>query len=224
MSVPYTIERIKRVSSGVALIAFPLMLLVGFLLHPNFMSLTLVTDADVWAAEFRGSLRFHLGHLLVLLTVPLIMIVGTRCMRFASSTGGWLVFWGGVVGLFGAFILAVDKGALTLVLTAFDSLSDEDLLATYPALQALLDRAGWLWIVQLLLLLPVGFAAQALGLARSGVIGWGQAAVIVVGLLLLLAGDIEIITSVGAGLMCLGYIPMGVRELRGDLGIAPQAA
>ena len=138
-------------------------------------------------------------------------------MRFQTTRGQWAIFIGGVLGLFGAFVLAVDKGALTLVLTAFDSLPDAEFDQIGPALQVLLDRGGWLWFVQLLILLPVGFALQAVGLAQAKVIGKGAAGVIVIGLLLLLAGDIEIITAIGAALMCVGYIPMGVRELRGEL-------
>lgn len=222
MSDEPRIERLKRIGSGMSFVLFPLMLLAGFLLHPNLLSFELVTDAGVWASEFRGSLLFHLGHLIVLLTVPLIIVVGVRCMRFTTGRGAWWIFAGGVAGLFGAFILAVDKGALTLVLTAFDTLQDTDFETIYPALQVLLDRGGWLWLVQFLVLLPLGFAAQAVGLARMGVIRRWQASAIVVGLLLLLAGDIEVITSVGALLMCIGYIPMGLRELRGEL--APRTA
>ena len=200
--------------------AFPPILLIGFLLHPNITSLELVTDADAWAAEFRGNFLFHFGHLLVLLTAPLAIIVGTRCMRFATGRGAGLIFAGGVVGAFGAFILAVDKGALTLVLTAFDTLPDAQLVQTYPALQVLLDRGGWLWVVYLLALLPIGFILQAFGLARAKVISWARAAIIVIGMATLFAGDIEIITSVGALLMCAGYIPMGISELRGTLSAA----
>ena len=132
----------------------------------------------------------------------------------------WLIFVGGVLGVFGAFILAVDKGALTLVLTAFDTLPDAAFEQTYPALQVLLERGGWLWIVYLLALLPIGFILQAIGLAKAGVIGRGQAALIVVGMATLFVGDIEIISAFGALLMCLGYMPMGVKELRGTLGAA----
>lgn len=217
MSAHSDVARMKQIGAGASFIVFPLMLLSGFLLHPNFLSLELVTDAEVWASEFRGNFLFHLGHLIVLLTVPLIIVVGVRCMRFVAGPGGWLVFVGGVAGIFGAFVLAVDKGALTLVLTAFDTLPDDEFRSLYPALQVLLDRGGWLWLVQLLLLLPLGFALQAAGLARAGVIDRGQAVTIVVGLLLLLAGDIELITSVGALLLCVGYIPMGLRELNGRL-------
>lgn len=211
------VREARRIGTALAFIIFPLMLLTGFLLHPNLLSLELVTDAESWANEFRGSFMFHFGHLLVLFTVPLIIVVGVRCMRYTTGPGSWLVFLGGVMGVFGAFILAVDKGALTLVLTAFDTLPDPEFAGLYPALQVLLDRGGWLWLVQLLLFLPLGFSLQALGLSRAGIIGRHQATVIIVGLLLLLAGDIEVITSVGALLMCIGYIPLGVRQLRGTL-------
>lgn len=217
MNDNFTIEKVKQIGTGLSFIVFPPMLLIGFLLHPNFLSFELVTEAEVWVTEFRGNLLFHLGHILVLFTVPLIIVVGVRCMQFTSGSGAWLIFIGGILGIFGAFILAVDKGALTLVLSAFDTLPDADFNMITPALQVLLDREGLLRLVQLLLFLPLGFSIQAIGLARSNVISKAQATIIVIGLLLLLAGDIEVITSVGALLMCVGYIPMGFRELRGQL-------
>lgn len=212
-----TIERVKRIGTGASFIAFPLMLLSGFLLHPNLSSFATVTEAQAWAAEFRGSFAFHFGHLLVLLSVPLIIVAGLRCMQLATGRGAWLGFLGGVLGIFGAFVLAVDKGALTLVLTAFDTLPDAEFEAIYPALQVLLDRGGWLWFVWLLPLLPLGFAIVTVGLARARVIGRWQAAAIVIGLLLLNNPDIEIVSTAGAVLMCIGYIPLGIRELRGQL-------
>ena len=63
-----------------------------------------------------------------------------------------------------------------------------------------------LYLLLLLLLTPM-----------AKVMGKGQAAVIIVGLLLLINPDIEIISTVGAVLMCIGYIPLGIRELRGEL-------
>ena len=223
MNANQSIERIKRIGGGLALILMPLMLLSGFLMHPNLMSLELIRDADVWVREWRGNRIFHVGHLIVLLAVPVIITVAVRSMRYRSTRGDWPIFLGGVLGVFGAFVLAVDKGALTLVLTAFDTLSDAELVQIAPALQVLLDREGWLWLVQFLILLPLGFALQAVGLARARVISKARAWVIVVGLLLLLAGDIEIVTAAGAALMCVGYIPMGIRELRGELNSADVA-
>ena len=209
-----TIQTVKRIGTGLSLITFPLMLLLGFLMHPNLLDLNRVTDVTAWSAEFRGNFMFHFGHLLVLLAVPLIIVAGLGCMRLATGGGAWLGLIGGVLGIFGAFVLAVDKGALTLVLTAFDSLSDTEFEAISPALQALLDKKGWLEFVYLLALLPVGFSIMTLGMLRAQAIGRVQAVVIIVGLLLLLNPDIEIISVAAASLMCLGYIPLGIKELR----------
>jgi hypothetical protein len=121
-----TIERVTRIGTAASFIALPFMLLIGLLLHPNLLSFATVTEAQAWTAEFRGSFAFHFGHLLVLLSVPLIIVAGLRCMQLATGPGAWLGFLGGVLGIFGAFVLAVDKGALTLVLTAFDTLPDAE--------------------------------------------------------------------------------------------------
>lgn len=217
-------DRATWSSPGLALIAFGPMLLTGFLLHPNIASFELVTEAEAWAAEFRGSFAFHFAHLIVLLTAPLAAVVGVRSMRFTHGRGAWLVFIGGVLAVFGAFTLAVDKGSLTLVLTAFDTLPDAEFEQIYPALQVLLDRGGWLWIVYFLACLPLGFALQAIGLAKAGVVGRGQAALMALGMATLFVGDVEIVTSVGAVLMCFGYVPLGIRELRGELDAARAGA
>jgi len=212
------IESLKQIGSGLSIIIFPIMLLLGFLSHPNFFSFGIVTNATEWAEEWRGIFLFHFGHLLVLFAVPLIIVASVRFMALLQDRGAWLGFIGGVLGVFGAFMLAVDKGSLTLVLTAFQTLPDEQFNNITPALQALLDKAGWLWIVWLFGLLIVGFILQALGLIVAKIIPRWQGVLIIIGLLLLINPDIEIISSVGAILMCIGLIPIGIRELKGTLG------
>jgi hypothetical protein len=136
-------------------------------------------------------------------------------MSVLQSRGAWLGFIGGVLGVFGAFMLAVDKGALCLVLTAFQTLPEGQFNNTIPALQTLLDKAGWLWIVWLFLLLQIGFVLQTIGLIKEKLIPKWQGVFIIVGLLLLINPDIEIISTAGAILMCIGFIPIGIRELNG---------
>ncbi len=208
---------IKRVGTGLSIIIFPIMLLFGFILHPNIFSFKLITDATEWAAEWRGNFLFHFGHLLVLFVVPLVIATSVRFMLLLQGRGAWYGFIGGILGVFGAFMLAVDKGALTLVLTAFQTLPDEQFVSITPALQALLDKAGWLWITWLFALLPVGVVLQTIGLIREKIIPKWQGVVIIIGLLLLINPDIEIISSAGATLMCIGFIPIGARELNGTL-------
>lgn len=71
-----------------------------------------------------------------------------------------------------------------------------------------------LWIVWLLPLLPVGAVIQSIGLMKEQIISKWQRMCIIVGLLLLNNPDIELISSVGAFLMCVGYIPWGVKLLK----------
>lgn len=208
---------IKQKGTGLSIIFFPVMLLLGFVSHPNILSFEIITDASRWAKEWRGNFLFHVGHLLVLFAVPLIIVSSIRFMTILKGSGEWFGFIGGVLGVFGAFMLAVDKGALTLVLTAFQEIPDDQFAGILPALQALLDKEGWLWIVWLFLLLPIGFILQTIGLMKENIIPKWQGISIVVGLLLLINPDIEIISSVGATLMCIGLIPIGIRELTGRL-------
>jgi len=208
------VDAFKQAGTAFSIIAFPIMLLFGFILHPNLLSFDIVTTAADWAEEWRGNSLFHLGHLLVLFAVPLIIVTSVRFMSLLKGPGAWYGFVGGMFGVFGAFMLAVDKGALTLGLTAFQTLSDEQFENALPALQTLLDKAGLLWILWLFLLLPLGFIIQVIGLLKEGIIPRWQAVVIIVGLLLLINPDIEIVSAVGASLMCLGFVPMGIRELK----------
>ena len=51
------------------------------------------------------------------------------------------------------------------------------------------------------------------------VIAKWQGIMIIIGLLLLINPDIELISTVGATLMCIGYIPWGIKELKQKLQI-----
>jgi len=189
------------------------LLLAGFVLHPRFWSLDLTRDASTLVANFRHQPGFHLGHLLVMAAVPLILVTTIRFRTLLHRRGAALGVWGGMIAGFGAVMLAIDKGSLTLVLTGFDTLSDADLARITPALQIIADRTGWLMLTSLIVLLPVGAALQVWVLRREGYLGRWQAVTTIIGLLLLLNPDIEIIGAVGALLMCVGYLPLGWREL-----------
>lgn len=211
------VQDAKRIGSGLCIIIFPIMLLLGFVLHPNFFSFGMVTNVTEWVEEWRGVFLFHFGHLLVLLAVPLIIAASVRFMSLLQDRGAWLGYIGCILGVFGAFMLAVDKGALTLVLTALQTVPDSQFNGITPALQTLLDRAGWLGMTWLYALLIPGFILQSLGMIRARIIKKWQGILIMIGLILLANPDIEIISSAAAILLCIGFIPIGIRELKGTL-------
>ena len=208
------IETIKKKGFAISLIAFPLMLLIGFLLHPNLFKMEALLTVEQLVGRFHNQSMYHIGHLIVMFTVPVIMIMLISSMNVLQGKGKQLGFWGGIIGLFGAFILAVDKGALCLVLSAFDTLPEAQFQEFVPFLSVIVNKAGLLWVVWLLPLLPIGAAIQAFGLMKEQIISKWQGVSIIVGLLLLNNPDIELISSVGAFLMCVGYIPWGVKLLR----------
>jgi len=119
------IESIKRKGFAISVIAFPVMLLTGFLMHPNVMKLEALQTVEQRVGRFHNQPVFHIGHLIVMFAVPVIMIALIIFMNVLQGTGKKLGFWGGIIGLFGAFILAVDKGAVCLVLSAFDTLPED---------------------------------------------------------------------------------------------------
>ena len=211
------IDTIKKKSFAVSIIAFPVMLLVGFLMHPNLLKLEALHTVEQLVGRFHNQPIFHIGHLIVMFAVPVIMIALISLMNVLQGNGKRLGFWGGIIGLFGAFILAVDKGALCLVLSAFDTLPEDQFQEFVPFLSVIVNKAGLLWVVWLLPLLPVGAAIQALGLFKERFISKWQTVCIITGLLLLNNPDIELISATGALLMCAGYIPWGVRILQGRM-------
>ena len=214
---PPSVATAQRVGAGVSMILFPIMLLVGFATHPDIFSFAMISDVNAWIAEWRGNLAFHFGHLLVMLAVPFVIYTSVRFMGLLHGRGAWFGLLGGVLAIFGAFMLAVDKGALTLTLTAFQEVPDPAFAGIIPALQALFERAGWLWMTWGYAALPIGFVIQAIGLLRERLIPKWQGIPLIVGLILLMNPDIEIISSAGALLMCVALLPMGIKEIRTGL-------
>jgi hypothetical protein len=211
------IETIKKYGFAISLIAFPLMLLTGFLMHPHLLKLEALQTVEQLVGRFHNQPVYHYGHLIVMFAVPVIMVALISFINVLQGKGKKLGFWGGIIGLFGAFILAVDKGALCLVLSAFDTMPEAQFQKFVPFLGVVVNKAGLLWVVWLLPFLPLGASIQALGLLKEKFISKWQTVCIITGLLLLNNPDIEFISSIGATLMCAGYIPWGVRILQGRM-------
>ena len=211
------IETIKKRGFAISLIAFPVMLLAGFLMHPNILKMETLQTVEQLVGRFHKKPVYHIGHLIVMFAVPVIIIATVSIMNILQGRGKRLGFWGGIIALFGAFILAVDKGALCLVLSAFDTLPESQFREFVPFLSVIVNKMGLLWVVWMLPLLPFGAAIQAFGLFKERFISKWQCICIVTGLLLLNNPDIELISSTGALLMCAGYIPWGVRILQGRM-------
>jgi hypothetical protein len=206
-------QKSLRIVSGIATIAFPLLLLVGFVLHPHLFSPTMTRTAEDLIAKFHHNTAYHLGHMLVFIGVPCMIFSFIYTRDILQGAGKAYGAVGAVVAIIGAVILAGDKGALCIVLSAFDTLPLSDFESIRPALQAIVERRGLLTIFWALPLLPIGAIIQMIGLVKEKVIPRTTGVAAIIGLLLLNNPDLDLLSSCATLLMCTAYIPFGVQML-----------
>lgn len=211
------IETVKRIGTGLTFITFPIMFVFIYAAHPNLLSLSPVTDVNAWIAEFHGNSPLHFGHVLMLSSVPLLLIATLKLKDLSKGRGAWLGFIGGALAVIGAVFLAADKGALCLVTSAFDTLPEDQFAQLLPGLEAMFNKAGWLVLVWLLALLPIGFALQAVGLILARAIPRRQSVLLLIGSVLLANPDIEIISLIASVLLAIALIPLGIQIINGRL-------
>ena len=208
------IEKIKQKSFAISIILYPVMLFIGFVTHPNLLEMQPLHTVEQLVDRFHNNPMYHIGHLIVTFAVPVIIVYFIGTMNLLKGKGKSYGFWGGVIGVFGAFILAVDKGALCLTMSAFDTLPEQEFQNFIPYLEVIVSKKGFLFIVWLLFALIVGGVIQTVGLMKEQVIQKWQGYLIIIGLLLLINPDIELISSIGSVFMCIGYIPWGLQEFK----------
>jgi hypothetical protein len=117
----------------------------------------------------------------------------------------------------GGVILTIDKTALCLVPSAFDTLPEEQFSQMLPGIGALFDYRGWLVLIWFLPLLPLGFVVQGIGLLVGRALPRWQAILIVAGSLLLANPDIDLISLAGSILLTITLVPLGYQIIRDKL-------
>jgi len=208
------LARIKQIGVGLAFLLYPLFAGIAFAVHPNLLSLGISHDVNEKIAEFHGNSLLHFGHVLMLLGAPLLIVIAVHLMNLMEKKAGWWGFLGGLLAVFGALILAADKGALCLVPSAFDTLPEADFRSLAPGIAAMFQYRGWLWLLWLLPILPLGFILQTLGLVRSNLIPRWQSIPMLVGSLLMANPDIDLVGLVATIFLAIGFFPYAFQLFR----------
>ena len=214
-----TLASVKRIGTGLAFIVFPIVFIFAFAIHPNLLSLAVVTDVGERIGDFHGNRLMHFGHAMMLLTVPLLIVVSQKLMAMLTERGAWLGFIGCAMAVFGAVMLAVDKTALCLVPSAFDTLSEEQFQQMLPGLEAMFDFRGWLALLYLLPLLPLGFLIQGIGLYIGRAISRWQSISLIIAMVLLGASaavDIDLFGLIASLILAFSFIPLGIQIAKGS--------
>jgi hypothetical protein len=119
---------------------------------------------------------------------------------------------GGIVAVLGTVLLAADKGAFCLTMSALDTLPEEKFSLMMPGLLAIFSKKGWMVLLWGMLLLPLGFAIQAIGLLQGSALPGWQSGLFLAGVLLVAVPDgLEIINLSASVLMAAALIPYGIQ-------------
>jgi hypothetical protein len=214
------VEIAKRVLTGLSFFLYPLAAFIAFIAHPNLLSLEVGVPVMDKIAEFHHNRFMHFGHLLMVLSIPPLTISILKFMSMLKERGAWLGFIGGLLAIFGALGLAVQKTSQCLVMSAFDTLPEATYTQLLPGIEVIFQMKGYLALVWLLPLLPVGVLIQSFGLYKAGAIPRWQSIVMMVamlGMIVSAAVDIDIFGLVSTLILAVSWFPLGYALIKGDL-------
>jgi hypothetical protein len=215
---PGLIAQIQQIGTGAAFILFPLIFIFTFSVHPGLMKPRLLGPTDlIYRARRKPLLQF--GHSLVLLSTGLLIVIACNFTQILSQSGlAWLGWIGGLIASLGAILLAADKGALCLSMSALDTLPEAAFSVMMPGLLAMFSKKGWMVLLWGIVLLPLGFTMQAVGLLLTGTLPGWQSILFLLGVLLIAVPDgIEIVNLSASLMMGASLIPYGIHLIQSAL-------
>jgi len=205
------LTRIKQLGTGLACVLFPLLFVFAFAVHPGLLNPHLLTPAEqILRAHANPLLQF--GHALVTLSTGLLIVITLRFKNLLDrKSAGRAGLIGAALAIFGALMLAADKGALCLTMSALDTLAEKDFVQFMPGLIAMFSKAGWLVLLWGFVCLPIGFAIQAVALFKTRAMPRWQSGLFLIGVLLVGTPDgVEIVNLIASMLMAIALVPYGV--------------
>lgn len=210
--LPNMLSQLQQIGTGAAFIVFPLIFVFAFSVHPGLLRPRLLRPDEIMLRA-RGRKLLQLGHGLVLLNTALLIVASLHFMRILSAgRGAWAGFAGAIPAVLGAVLLAADKGALCLTMSALDTVPDAEFAAMTPGLRAMFSKKGWMWLLWGIMLLPAGFAIQSVGLLQAQALPRGESILFLIGVLFVGTPDgLEIINLGASLLMAVAMVPYGIR-------------
>jgi hypothetical protein len=222
-----SLQRFKRVGTGLCFIIFPSVFVFAFSVHPGLLHPRLLRPEElILRAHHADLLQF--AHVLVTLNTALLVVIAVHFMKLLERTScAWAGLAGAAGGILGAVILAADKGALCLTMTALDTVPASQFALMMPGVLSMFSLRGWMVLLWGILLLPLGFAIMTIALLRTRALPRWQSALFLTGVLLVGFPDgAEIVNLTASILMAAALIPYGILMLgpHNSVGIAATPA
>jgi hypothetical protein len=212
------ISQVGQIGTGAAFILFPLIFIFAFAVHPGLLRPRLLKPEEIIQRARRNKL-LQLAHSLVLLNTALLIVMAIHFMKILSKgSAAWTGLIGAILAVLGAILLAADKGALCLTMSALDTVQEDNFSAMMPGLLAMFSKKGWMILLWGILLLPAGSAIQAIGLMQGNTIPTWQSILFLIGVLLVGTPDgMEIINLSASVFMAVALIPYGIQLMLSSL-------
>jgi hypothetical protein len=209
---------VRRIGAGLAFIIFPLLFVFAFAVHPGLLTPHRLSDVElILRAHHNNLLAF--GHVLIIFNAAILIVVTLSLMRMLDSTSAaWAGFIGASLTVISAIALGAEKGAECLTISALDTLPEAQFMPMMPGLVAIFSHRGWMILVMGVMLLAVGLSIQAVGLLVTNVVPRWQSALLLAVWLMGFPDGWEIVSLIGAVLLSIGMIPMGIRIMRPEKG------
>jgi hypothetical protein len=211
-TAPSGLAAVQRIGTGLAFVLFPLVFIFAFAVHPGLLSPRLLGPLDlIWRAHGNGLLQF--GHVLVTLSTGLLVVIALQFKNILDRhAAGWAGLIGAALAIFGALLLAADKGALCLTMSALDTLPEGVFTQHMPGLLAMFSKSGWLVLLWGFAALPLGFAIQTVALIKTRAVPLRMSIPFLLGVLLICVPDgMEAINLTASILMGIALVPYGIR-------------
>ena len=134
---PGLVSQILQIGVGTAFILVPLIFVFAFAVHPGLLRPRLLKPEEL-IPRARRNKWLQFAHSLVLLSTALLVVMALHFMKVLSQgSAAWAGLMGAVLAVLGAILLAADKGALCLTMSALDTVPDAEFSAMLPGLLAM---------------------------------------------------------------------------------------
>jgi hypothetical protein len=217
MNAGESLGSFKQVGTGLSFIILPLVFVFAFSVHPGLMHPHFLSPPAL-IARARGAGLLQFGHALVTLDTALLIVVAMHFMKVLDGGSyAWAGFVGAALAVLGSLSLAADKGALCLTMSSLDGLTDAQFTSMMPGLLAMFAKRGWLVLLWGIVLLPIGFGIQAVGLLKSKSLPRWQSLLFLFSVLLIATPDgVELVNLTASVLLAVAFIPYGIQLIRND--------
>ena len=126
----------------------------------------------------------------------------------------WAGFIGAALAILGAVMLAAEKGAECLTMSALDTLPENEFAQMMPGLLAMFSKEGWLVLLWGVVFVAIGFAIQAIALIKTNVLPRWQSILLLIGIFLVGTPDgLEFVNLIASILMAVALVPYGIQMI-----------